>query len=66
MPKKMFNVLPKADGSKDHLNFGEDYKEHFESHHGDLVENGQLPILLDSYIYFCFVPKGKGSPRSEM
>eukprot|EP00957_Ditylum_brightwellii_P140016 10668990-Ditylum_brightwellii.AAC.1 len=26
MPKKVFIILPKADGSKDHLNFGEDYK----------------------------------------
>eukprot|EP00957_Ditylum_brightwellii_P141479 10778039-Ditylum_brightwellii.AAC.1 len=28
MLKKVFNVLPKSDGSKDHLNFGEDHKGH--------------------------------------
>eukprot|EP00957_Ditylum_brightwellii_P006321 479676-Ditylum_brightwellii.AAC.1 len=26
MPKKVFYVLPKTDGFRDHLNFGEDYK----------------------------------------
>eukprot|EP00957_Ditylum_brightwellii_P124918 9522977-Ditylum_brightwellii.AAC.1 len=31
MPKKVFNVLPKADGSKDRLNFGEDYKVHYDA-----------------------------------
>eukprot|EP00957_Ditylum_brightwellii_P140395 10697132-Ditylum_brightwellii.AAC.1 len=66
MPKKVFSILPKVEGSKDHLNFGEDYKEHYESHHVDLVEREQLPLLLKSYIYFNFVLKGKSSPESEM
>eukprot|EP00957_Ditylum_brightwellii_P149488 11383989-Ditylum_brightwellii.AAC.1 len=66
MPKKVFNILPKSEGSKDHLIFGEDYKEHYESHHMDLVELEQLPLLLESHIYFHFVLKGKGSPKSEM
>eukprot|EP00957_Ditylum_brightwellii_P007093 538436-Ditylum_brightwellii.AAC.1 len=26
VPKKMFHVLPKSEGFRDHLNFGEDYK----------------------------------------
>eukprot|EP00957_Ditylum_brightwellii_P081326 6186396-Ditylum_brightwellii.AAC.1 len=92
MPKKVFNVLPKSEGSKDHLNFGEDYKihynaecvafpmiktwyvgksllvlkDHYEVHHGDLVQREQPTLLLESYIYFCFVLKGKDSPKSEM
>eukprot|EP00957_Ditylum_brightwellii_P080437 6117958-Ditylum_brightwellii.AAC.1 len=92
MPKKVFNVLPKADGCKDYLNFGEDYKvhydaecatfpmaktwyvskslwvlkKHFETHHVDLVDNEKLPLLLESHIYFRFILKGKGSPKSEM
>eukprot|EP00957_Ditylum_brightwellii_P161894 12325592-Ditylum_brightwellii.AAC.1 len=92
MPKKVFNALPKAEGSKDHLNIVEDYnvhynaecatcpmtktwyvgkslsvlEDHYEAHHRDLVENEKLPLLLESYIYFHFVLKGKGSPKSEM
>eukprot|EP00957_Ditylum_brightwellii_P138788 10579470-Ditylum_brightwellii.AAC.1 len=92
MPKKVLNILPRAEGSKYHLNFGEDYKvhynaecatfpmkttqyvgkllfvlkEHYESHNGDLVEREQLHLLLESYIYFHFVLKGKGSPKTEM
>eukprot|EP00957_Ditylum_brightwellii_P190997 14542783-Ditylum_brightwellii.AAC.1 len=31
MPKKVFNVLPKADDSKDYLNFGEDYKVQYNA-----------------------------------
>eukprot|EP00957_Ditylum_brightwellii_P011602 876816-Ditylum_brightwellii.AAC.1 len=73
MPKKVFKALSKAEGSNDHLNFGEDYKVHYDAEcatfpmtkNWDLVKNGQLPLLLEFYIYFHFVLKGKGSPRSE-
>eukprot|EP00957_Ditylum_brightwellii_P065832 4993308-Ditylum_brightwellii.AAC.1 len=26
IPKKVFDIMPKSEGSNDHLNFGEDYK----------------------------------------
>eukprot|EP00957_Ditylum_brightwellii_P059585 4524072-Ditylum_brightwellii.AAC.2 len=31
IPKKAFHVLPKSDGFKNNLNFGEDYKVHYDA-----------------------------------
>eukprot|EP00957_Ditylum_brightwellii_P065302 4952781-Ditylum_brightwellii.AAC.1 len=31
MPKKMFCILPKSDGFKNNLHFGEDYKLHYNA-----------------------------------
>eukprot|EP00957_Ditylum_brightwellii_P152711 11624280-Ditylum_brightwellii.AAC.1 len=70
MPKKVFNILPKLEGFKDHLNFEEDYKVHYNAECATFpmtkLELEQLPLLLESYIYFCFVLKTRGSPNSEM
>eukprot|EP00957_Ditylum_brightwellii_P149668 11397473-Ditylum_brightwellii.AAC.1 len=92
IPKKVFHVLPKMDGLKNNLHFGEDYKlcfdtecslfpmtrlwyvgrflqdlkTHYEKCHMDLVDRNELPLLLESYIYFHFVLKRRGSPKSKM
>eukprot|EP00957_Ditylum_brightwellii_P004328 328450-Ditylum_brightwellii.AAC.1 len=31
MPKRVFHILPKSDGFRNHLNFGEDYKVHYNA-----------------------------------
>eukprot|EP00957_Ditylum_brightwellii_P170078 12946306-Ditylum_brightwellii.AAC.2 len=68
MLKKGFNTLTKIQGFHIKLSVGGDYKmkAHYKEHHTDLLNSKNLPLLLESYIYYCYMLNKRSIAKSEM
>eukprot|EP00957_Ditylum_brightwellii_P084364 6416065-Ditylum_brightwellii.AAC.1 len=89
MPNNVFKILPKIEGFSTKLNYGEDYKihyntecvafptlrtqylyrylfvlkSHYKEYHVDLVENNNLLLPLESYIYYHHMLNKRDIPK---